>query len=260
MTAASTPMKRVRLTLVIGSSSGSTVAEGVVEGVMPSVEQPMITLGMAEQPMSPQVDLAKSDVRDDAASASTQLVPPEEAGQPSSPAGVDQVLLTQQGKEWYRQWKEGVVDDQMVRQRWGEDVMELFHSTLAMELVIPSPAGEPLAREMVERDSGAQELESDEERRGREIAEGAVDGRPGYVEVMMTGENAGGMATEEGEHGSAMEMDLDEQVLSGQGLQGEMLTDGNGILDTKHGEDEEVAVLMQVRWADKFAAHLHDLL
>ena len=180
MTSPSVARKRVRLTLVIGTASGGHVAEGVVEGIMPAAEQPMITMGMVEHAMPAPEQLEPAEVVSDAASAATQLVPPEEAARPGPQLEVDEVLLDSQGKEWYRQWKEDVVDDDMVRKRWGEAVVELFHATLAMELVIQSQP-HPVIGQSSGVDHQLRNLESDEDRRAREIAEGAVDKRPGFV-------------------------------------------------------------------------------
>ena len=80
----SVPKKRVRLTLVIGSTSGQNIAEGVVEGTMLATEQPMVTMSLVEQPLPDHEPVVEEEAATDAASAATVMVPPEEVAQPSS--------------------------------------------------------------------------------------------------------------------------------------------------------------------------------
>ena len=46
---------------------------------------------------------------------------------------LDNILQSDHGKAWFRQWVDGTVDDDMVRRRWGKNVLELFCVAQVME-------------------------------------------------------------------------------------------------------------------------------
>ena len=71
---AAVPRKRVRLTIVVGGAAGSTVAEGVVEGVMPSSEQPLISIGLVETPILQRAEPEQDVAQENLTSGSTLLV------------------------------------------------------------------------------------------------------------------------------------------------------------------------------------------
>ena len=180
---------------------------------MPPVEQPMITMGMVEpeQPLTDSAPIPEAAMPSDTTSDATQIVLPEEVAQPGPPVEVDRVLLTGQGREWYREWKEDVIDDDMVRQRWGEAVVELFHATLSMELAVRSPSQEASGHGGA-RAADVSDLESDEEKRAREIAEGAVDDRPGYVELVAGSRDDSLQGQENHDHGMGSETLVDDSM------------------------------------------------
>ena len=89
------------------------------------------------------------------------------------------MLRSAQGKEWYKQWREGVIDDEMVQRKWGEDVKELFHATLAMELSV-SDVKNDMKEEKAE--GGTDDNDSDMGGCGRNSAEGAEE-RPGHIPI-----------------------------------------------------------------------------
>ena len=240
--------KKVKVEVVVGDSSGRTVVEGTLEGEIAAGDKPMVTLSITESGSTVMNDTAPV-VKEAAAlsreheegSNQTVDVAPDQVGEPCSPVGVDQVLLTGQGKEWFRQWREGIIDDEMVRKRCGRDVEELFHATLAVEREVTDAIKEEGRGDtMTMGAKGDMEArESDEERREREILEGAVEDRPGFVAIeCMT------RATQQS-HGE------DEE-----GAEHIMQEDEKG--DNDHEDD--APALMQLTWASTFSAELQQVL
>ena len=45
---------------------------------------------------------------------------------------VDDILKTNQGREWYRWWVDGVIEDKMLIKKYGREGLELFHATGAV--------------------------------------------------------------------------------------------------------------------------------
>ena len=75
------------------------------------------------------------------------------------------------------------MDDDMVRKKYGNDGLEVFYAAKVMSQEVEATL--PLAKEEFVR-TMENLMESDEERRAREIMEGAVDRRPGHVEVHVS--------------------------------------------------------------------------
>ena len=134
-----------------------------------------------------------------------------------------------------------MIDDEMVKQRWGQDVRELFHATLAMEMAIVEDTKdkekETTGLEDVKGEVEA--LESDEARREREILEGAIEDRPGFVAM------AGGIRQTQSDEGEGDENE--EHVMHEDG-------------EEDDHRDEDAAAMMQLTWASTFSDELQRLL
>ena len=96
---------------------------------------------------------------------------------------VDDILRSEEGREWYKWWSAGEMDDAMILKKYGSDGLEVFYAAKVMsqevEATLPLPK-EEFVRTM---ENKARLVESDEERRAREVMEDTMDARPGYVEV-----------------------------------------------------------------------------
>ena len=83
----------------------------------------------------------------------------------------------------------------MVKNKYGKDGLELFHAAKVMSQEVEATLPLPKEEDIRCMEGQSRIWESDEERRAREIMEGAVETRPGHVEVFIGGTSGQGGET-----------------------------------------------------------------
>ena len=169
--------KRVRVTVEVRGTSSGTIATGVLHGEAAGDDKVAVTVGVEESERDrPQQG---TDVE---AEGSECTMPASPHLQPER-THVDDILKSHQGREWYKWWSMGEMDDDMVVKKYGVDGLEVFYAAKVMSQEVEATIPLPEEERVKVIDEHMEKVESEEEGRSRETVEDVVDKGPGQNEV-----------------------------------------------------------------------------
>ena len=126
--------KRIRVLMTVGDAAGRQLGDAQVESTMDAGSQPVVSFQVTETLLGtatdPSIEVGPAAV---ARHADPKLAPFDPECMPGLSDGLKAFMETKEARYWLQQFVDGMVSEEMIGNRFGTEVLELFQMWLAIQ-------------------------------------------------------------------------------------------------------------------------------